>query len=93
MLALRIYNKLEYVTIWRDQFDGKVNNLDYLFLSMVKMIFIFVFLNSICYSQSSDFYNAIVANQHNVNLTVVLKARFHYERGKEHSFSLLLIFD
>ena len=22
-----------------------------------------------------------------------LKARFHYERGKEHSFSLLLIFD
>ena len=22
-----------------------------------------------------------------------VKARFHYERGKEHSFSLLLIFD
>ena len=22
-----------------------------------------------------------------------IKARFHYERGKEHSFSLLLIFD
>ena len=27
------------------------------------------------------------------NLVQLLKARFHYERGKEHSLSLLLIFD
>ena len=28
-----------------------------------------------------------------LSLAFFFKARFHYERGKEHSFSLLLIFD
>ena len=45
-------------------------------------------------SNMNDEFN-INFSSYIVKISIVfnLKARFHYERGKEHSFSLLLIFD